>query len=173
MKISARNHFFDFYDPTPSKIAKMWEIIIFDRQPRHLLEVSEINFKLLPNIGLKVAAAFSFRSRTCIMSSAIFVHLSPVYLRLSFLFLAPVYRVLSPDICQDWNLRTINCPQCLSILLCTSWKGYHMMATIKMPQQDSDCYCCNSQGILIFAIHDLFNFVIFFVNILSGKCLST
>ena len=107
------------------------------------------------------------------MSSAIFVHLSPVYLRLSFLFLGPVYRVLSPDICQDWNLITVNCSQCLLILLCTSGKGYHMMATIKMPQQGRDCYCCNSQGILIFAIHVLFNFVIFFVSILSGKCLST
>ena len=96
------------------------------------------------------------------MSSAIFVHLSPVYLRLSFLFLAPVYRVLSPDICQDWNLITVNCSQCLLILLCTSGKGYHMMATIKMPQQGRDCYCCNSQGILIFAFHGLFNFVIFF-----------
>ena len=99
--------------------------------------------------------------RACIMSSAIFVHLSPVYL--SFLFLAPVYRVLSPDICQDWNLITVNCSQCLLILLCTSGKGYHMMATIKMPQQGRDCYCCNSQGILIFAIHSLFNFVIFFL----------
>ena len=48
-----------------------------------------------------------------------------------------------------------------------------MMATIKMPQQGRDCYCFNSQGILIFAIHGLFHFVIFFVSILSGKCLST
>ena len=55
-------------------------IFIFAQQPRHLLEVSEINFKLLPNIGLKVAAAFSFRSRTAespivnIFAKTIFEH---------------------------------------------------------------------------------------------------
>ena len=77
-----------------------------------------------------------------------------------------MYRVLSPDICQDWSLP-VNCSQYLLIVLCTSGKGYHMMATIKMPQLGRDCYCCNSQGILFFAIHGLFNFEIFFVNILS------
>ena len=51
-----------------------------------------------------------FELRPCIMFSAIFVHLSLVYLRLSFLFLGPVYRVLSPDICQDWNLKQSTAP---------------------------------------------------------------
>ena len=32
------------------------KLFIFDQQPRHLLEGSEFNFKILPNIGLKVAA---------------------------------------------------------------------------------------------------------------------
>ena len=34
----------------------MGNYLFFDQQPRHLLEGSEFNFKILPNIGLKVAA---------------------------------------------------------------------------------------------------------------------
>ena len=90
--------------------------------------------------------------RACIMSSAIFVHLSPVYL--SFLFLAPVYRVLSPDICQDWNLITVNCSQCLLILLCTQEK-----VITWWPQSR----CLNKAGIVIAAIHREFWFLQFTV----------
>ena len=104
--------------------------------------------------------------RACIMSSAIFVHLSPVYLRLSFLFLL--------QSAVTWYLPGLESdnsqlPQCLFILLCTSGKSFHMMATIKMPQQGRYCYCCNSQGVLIFC-----NFVIFFCkhSVCVGKWVS-
>ena len=46
----------DFYVPTPSKIAKTWDIIFFAQQQRHLLDLSEIK---MPNIGPLVAAAKS------------------------------------------------------------------------------------------------------------------
>ena len=36
------------------------KLFIFDQQPRHLLEGSEINFKLLPNIGKSGSCIFFF-----------------------------------------------------------------------------------------------------------------
>ena len=58
----------DFFVPTPSKIAKSWEIIYFLTNNHAIYwkdqKLASSFWLIMPNIGLKVAAAFSFWSRT-------------------------------------------------------------------------------------------------------------
>ena len=52
-----------FMSPTPTKVAKIWEIIFFfNQQLRHLLEASELSQVFdgkMPNIGPQVSAELS------------------------------------------------------------------------------------------------------------------
>ena len=75
-----------FMSPPLLKEQKYGKLIFFAQQQRHLLELSEISIKLLiekcPTLA-KVAAAFSFRSRTAkspiinIFAKTIFGHDRP------------------------------------------------------------------------------------------------